>query len=81
MSRLLPCKSLKTIADPTSDFDAAQAALAALSRAGLRGAEESRRTNTYIVVEEDGRVLHESPQEHFCKRSEQPSPSSIKTSA
>lgn len=59
----------------------AQAALAALSRAGLRAAEEARRTNTYMVVEEDGKVLHESPQEYLRKRSEQPLLSSTKTSA
>lgn len=64
-----------------SNFDPAQAALAALSRAGLRAAEEARRTNTYMVVEEDGKVLHESPQEYLRKRSERPLPSSTKTSA
>lgn len=52
------------IAEPASELDPAQAALAALSRAGLRAAEEARRTNTYMVVEEDGKVLHESPQEY-----------------
>lgn len=69
------------IAEPASELDPAQAALAALSRAGLRAAEEARRTNTYMVVEEDGKVLHESPQEYLRKRSEQPLPSSTKTSA
>ena len=72
---------MSTIADPMSNFDPTQAALAALSRAGLRAAEEARRTNTYMVVEEDGKVLHESPQEYLRKRSEQPLPSSTKTSA
>lgn len=67
--------------EPTSKFDPAQAALAALSRAGLRAAEEARRTNTYMVVAEDGKVLHASPQEYLRKRSEQPLPSSTKTSA
>ena len=62
-------------------FDPAQAALAALSRAGLRAAEEARRANTYMVVEENGKVLHESPQEYLRKRGEQPLPSSPKTSA
>jgi len=61
--------------------DPAQAALAALSRAGLRAAEEARRANTYMVVEEDGKVLHESPQEYLRKRSAQPLPSSTQTSA
>ncbi len=64
-----------------SIFDPAQAALAALSRAGLRAAEEARRANTYMVVEENGKVLHESPPEYLRKRSEQPLPSSTKTSA
>ena len=72
---------MSTMVEPTSKFDPAQAALAALSRAGLRAAEEARRTNTYVVVEEDGKVLHESPQEYLRKRSEQPLPSSTKTSA
>ncbi len=64
-----------------SNFDPAQAALAALSRAGLRAAEEARRANTYMVVEENGKLLRESPQEYLRKRSEQPLPSSTKTSA
>ena len=72
---------MNIIAEPTSIFDFAQAALAALSRAGLRAAEEARRANTYMVVEENGKVLHESPQEYLRKRSEQPLPSSTKTSA
>ncbi len=72
---------MSIIAEPTSEFDPAQAALAALSRASLRAAEEALRTNTYMVVEEDGKVLHESPQEYLRKRSEQPSPSSTQTSA
>ena len=72
---------MNIIAEPTSNFDFAQAALAALSRAGLRAAEEARRANTYMVVEENGKVLHKSPQEYLRKRSEQPLPSSTKTSA
>ena len=67
--------------EPRSNLDPAQATLAALSRAGLRAAEDARRTNTYMVVEEDGKVLHESPQEYLRKRSEQPLPSCTKTSA
>ena len=59
----------------------AQAALTALSRAGLRAAEDALRANTHMVVAEDGKVLHESPQEYLRKRSEQPLPSSTKTSA
>ena len=72
---------MSVVLKPTPSLDTAQAALAALSRAGLRAAEEARRTNTYMVVEEDGKVLHESPQEYLRKRSEQPLPSSTKTSA
>ena len=53
---------MSVVLKPTPSLDTAQAALAALSRAGLRAAEEARRSNTYIVVEEDGKVLHESPQ-------------------
>ena len=72
---------MSAVPKPSPDLDPAQAALAALSRAGLRAAEEARRSNTYIVVEEDGKVLHESPQEYLRKRSEQPLPSSTKASA
>ena len=72
---------MSVVLKPTPSLDTAQAALAALSRAGLRAAEEARRSNTYIVVEENGKVLHESPQEYLRKRSEQPLPSSTKTSA
>ena len=72
---------MSIIAESTSTLDPAQAALAALSRAGSRAAEKALRTNTYMVVEEDGKVLYESPQEYLRKRSEQPVPSSTQTSA
>ena len=72
---------MSVVLKPTPSLDTAQAALAALSRAGLRAAEEARRANTYMVVEENGKVLHESPQEYLRKRSEQPLPSSTKASA
>lgn len=62
----------------TPAFDPAQAALAALSRAGLRAAEDARRANTHMVVEENGKVLHESPQEYLRKRGEQPTVSETK---
>lgn len=62
---------MSAVPNPSTAFDPAQAALAALSRAGLRAAEEALRTNTYMVVEENGKVLHESPQEYLRKRSEQ----------
>lgn len=58
--------------------DPGQAALAALSRAGLRAAEDARRANTHMVVEENGTVLHESPQEYLRKRGEQPMASNAK---
>jgi hypothetical protein len=69
---------MSAVLKPSPSFDPAQAALAALSRAGLRAAEEARRTNTYMVVEEDGKVLHESPQEYLRKRQEQTTPSTTK---
>ncbi len=72
---------MSAVLKPSSTIDPAQAALAALSRAGLRAAEEARRTNTYMVVEENGKVLHESPQQYLRKRSEQPLPESTQTSA
>ena len=72
---------MSVVLKPTPSLDTAQAALAALSRAGLRAAEEALRANTYMVVEENGKVLHESPQEYLRKRSEQPLPSSTKASA
>lgn len=58
----------------TPAVDPAQAALAALARAGLRAAEDARRANTYMVVAEDGKVAHVSPQEYLRTRQEQPSP-------
>ena len=63
---------------PSPALDPAQAALAALSRAGLRAAEEALRANTYMVVEENGKVLHESPQEYLRKRQQQTTPSTTK---
>ena len=72
---------MSAVPKPSPALDPAQAALAALSRAGLRAAEEARRANTYMVVEEDGKVLYESPQEYLRKRSEQPLPSSTKPGA
>ncbi|RAR52550.1 UNVERIFIED_CONTAM: hypothetical protein C7454_11262 [Acidovorax defluvii] len=69
---------MSAIPIPTPILDPAQAALAALSRAGLRAAEEARRANTYMVVEENGKVLHESPQEYLRKRQEQTTPSTTK---
>ena len=72
---------MSAVLNSATAFDPSQAALAALSRAGLRAAEEARRANTYMVVEEDGKVLHESPQEYLRKRSEQPLPSSTKPGA
>ena len=72
---------MSAVPKPPPPLDPAQAALAALSRAGLRAAEEARRANTYMVVEENGKVLHESPQEYLRKRSEQPLASSTKTCA
>ena len=69
---------MSAIPIPTLILDPAQAALAALSRAGLRAAEEARRANTYMVVEENGKVLHESPQEYLRKRQQQTTPSTTK---
>ena len=66
---------------PTPILDPAQAALAALSRAGLRAAEDARRTNTYMVVEENGKVLRESPEEYLRKRNKPASQSNSKHSA
>lgn len=65
----------------SSIFDPAQAALAAPSRAGLRAAEDARRTNPYMVVEENGKVLRESPEEYLRKRNEPASQSTSKHSA
>ena len=50
--------------------DMAQAALAALTRAGLRAAEEARRTITCMVVSENGKVLHLSPQDYVRQRTQ-----------
>ena len=59
----------------------AQAALAALTRAGLRAAEDAKRSDTRMVVAENGKVLHITPQEFLRGRDEeQPSQSNAKTS-
>lgn len=71
---------MSIIAKPTSNFDPAQAALAALSRAGLRAAEDARRANTHMVVAEDGKVLHESPQDYLRKRNKPASQAKAKHS-
>lgn len=55
-------------APTTPASDLAQAALAALSRAGLRAAEDALRANTHMVVAVDGKVLYESPQDYLRKR-------------
>lgn len=78
---LLPSKSMSILMQPTSKFEPAQAALAALSRAGLRAADDAHRTNTYMVVEEDGKVLRESPEEYLRKRNKPASQSNSKHSA
>jgi hypothetical protein len=46
--------------------------LDALARAGLRAAEDAKRTNTQMVVAENGQVVHVSPQEYLRMRAEQP---------
>jgi len=50
--------------------DEAQGALAALRRAGLRAAEEALRTNTYMVVAENGKVEHLTPQDYLRERAQ-----------
>jgi hypothetical protein len=63
---------MSAVSNPT-DFalDPAQAALDALARAGLRAAEDAKRTNTQMVVAENGQVVHVSPQEYLRLRAEQ----------
>lgn len=64
---------------PTNiSLDPAQAALNALARAGLRAAEDAKRTNTQMVVAENGQVVHVSPQEYLRLRSEQHLPQTAK---
>ncbi len=63
---------MSAILTPTPPIaDPAQAALAALARAGLRAAEDARRANTYMVVAEDGEVQHISPHDYLLMRQEQ----------
>lgn len=50
--------------------DPAQAALAALQRAGLRAAQEALRTNTYLVFGKDGKIEHVSPQDYLRDRAQ-----------
>jgi|JI10StandDraft_1071094.scaffolds.fasta_scaffold2266709_2 hypothetical protein len=64
---------MSAVLNPT-DFaldPAAQAALNALARAGLRAAEDAKRANTHMVVAENGQVVHLSPQEYLRIRAEQ----------
>jgi len=63
---------MSTVANPAEfSLDPAQAALDALARAGLRAAEDAKRTNTQMVVAENGQVVHVSPQEYLRMRAEQ----------
>ncbi len=71
---------MSALAPTSSASRTAQAALAALTRAGLRAAEDAKRSDTYMVVAENGKVLHISPQEFLHGREEQSSPPSAKTS-
>lgn len=60
---------MSAILNPTPPVnDPAQAALAALARAGLRAAEDAQRANTHMVVAENGKVLHISPQDYWRTR-------------
>lgn len=63
---------MSTVVNPV-DFsqDPAQAALNALARAGLRAAEDAKRTHTQMVLAENGQVVHMSPQEYLRLRAEQ----------
>ncbi|MDZ7863308.1 hypothetical protein [Acidovorax sp.] len=51
---------------PTDDL--AQAALAALARAGLRAAQDARKANTPMVITVGGKVQHISPEEYVSLR-------------
>ena len=73
---------MSAILNPTPPVnDPAQAALAALARAGLRAAEDARRANTCMVVAENGKVLHISPQDYLRERQELTAPSMPKDGA
>ena len=69
---------MSAIPIPTPFLDPAQASRAALLRPVCRAAEVARRANTSMVVEENGKVLHESPQEYLRKRQQQTTPSTTK---
>ena len=63
---------MSAVLQPTNiSLDPAQAALNALARAGLRAAEDAKRTNTQMVVAENGQVVHVNPQEYLRLRAEQ----------
>lgn len=57
-----------TLSDAAPTDDLAQAALAALARAGLRAAEDARKANTHMVIAEDGKVQHISPEDYVHQR-------------
>ncbi|MDP2769774.1 MAG: hypothetical protein Q8O81_08075 [Giesbergeria sp.] len=71
---------MSALAPTSSASRTAQAALAALTRAGLRAAEDAKRSDTYMVVAENGKVLHITPQEFLRERDEPPAQSNAKTS-
>lgn len=60
--------STPTIDTQSTTDDLAQAALAALTRAGLRAAEEARKANTHMVITVEGEVQHISPEEYVSQR-------------
>ncbi len=71
---------MRTATDPnlTLAYDPAQFALAALTRAGLRAADDALRSNTHMVVAEDGKVQHVSPQDYLRSRQQMPTVSAEK---
>ncbi len=70
---------MSAIVNPADvSLDPAQAALAALARAGLRAAEDAIRTNTKMVLAENGQVVHVSPHEYLRLRAKQNLPQTAK---
>jgi hypothetical protein len=57
-------RSTPTVDNLSPTDDLAQAALAALARAGLRTAKDACKANTRMMITVEGKVQHISPEEH-----------------
>ena len=64
-------ESMSNTTQNAAPQNSAQAALAALRRAGLRAAQDALRTNTQMVITQNGALAHVSPQDYLRDRKKQ----------